>query len=388
MGKKDKTTTTTQRGTTTVAADAETRGRADQLWNLGINALGPAESYRSPLTAGLSPDQQAAFSLIRGAGDVGAAQLNTGTQYATAAGAYDPSQVTALRGPDSNIQAADLMGPAAGARDVSASAFTDFDIAKYLSPYTQNVVDTSLSDIERARREAQNQIAGRQAASGAFGDSRSGVEASLTNREYANIAASTAAQLHQAGFSQAADLITRDADRRLSADQGNQGADVATSIANLNAGTQAGISAAGLRDRYADRDLQAQVANQGAGLTANAQKLNAAGVLDNLGMSSQGRVLNQANALGAAGQVAQQTQQAGLTANYQEWLRKQGWDNQQIQQLAGIFNSLPKGSTTTVNGTTKSVEPGSMFGDILGAGLSLVGGLPAIGTKLGINLAS
>ncbi len=445
---KDNTTTSTNQSTASVAPDATTAARASQLWNLGLDAQrGGPMSYNGTLTAGLSPDQLRAFSLIGNSVGTGQPALNTGVDYAKQAGAFTPGAITpgtasvSTVGSIPQVGTSDISapasvasglpgitaGPSAGARDVTASTFPQYDISKYLNPFTSNVVDASLSDIERSRREAQNQIGGRQAASGAFGDARSGVEASLTNRDYTKQAADTAASLRAQGYTDAANRIEADAQRKLAADQGNQGADVSTGIANLTAGTNANIANGNLglsaRTTDAGNSLAAAIAranntlsagttnatlgagvgefNAGAentgsqfnvntGLTsmiqngnnalaANGQRLGAATTLGNLGMAQQQNVLNSANALGAAGGVEQGTTQAGLTAQYADWLRKAGWNDQQIQQLSGIFSALPKGSTTTSSSTGTQTTPQSLIPSILGAAGTLIPGGSAVG---------
>ena len=96
------------------------------------------------------------------------------------------------------------------------------DLSAYQSPFTQQVIYTSLSDLDRARQMAVGRDQDRAISAGAFGGSRSGVLEAETNRAFAEQAARTAANLREQGFRQAlgaaeSDLSRSMADRRFQA---------------------------------------------------------------------------------------------------------------------------------------------------------------------------
>ena len=80
------------------------------------------------------------------------------------------------------------------------------DIEAFYNPYESQVIEGALGDIERSR--LMQDIADRERASraGAFGGSRQGVQAALTNEAALRQASSTASGLRQAGFNTAANL--------------------------------------------------------------------------------------------------------------------------------------------------------------------------------------
>ena len=131
----------------------------------------PFVPYTGPLVAGFNPDQLRQFQATRGL-------FETGMQY-------DP--MVGLRGllaaPDPRTQAATLQ--------------------KYQSPYQQQVIDTTMADIQRqadiARGFSQDQAIG----AGAFGGSRSAILEAESQRPYVQQMARTAAGLQQRGFEQA-----------------------------------------------------------------------------------------------------------------------------------------------------------------------------------------
>ena len=88
----------------------------------------------------------------------------------------------------------------------SLTPFSGADIGAFMNPYTQEVIDRSLGDIEASRQ--MQDIRDRQAATQAraFGGSRQGVQASLTNAAALKQAADLSANLRNQGYGQAAQL--------------------------------------------------------------------------------------------------------------------------------------------------------------------------------------
>lgn len=191
------------------------------------------------------------------------------------------------------------------------------DLAPYLNPYTQNVIDTTGRDLERQRGMAgvnDNRLA---TAAGAFGGSRQGVNDSLTNEAYDRNAGTLFAGLRQSGFQNAQDQARADLDRRLSGS----------------------VSGAGIR------------MNAGTNL-ANYSNMQ----LDQAG--------KRAGFMSAAGDAEQAQRQAELTAQYSEFIRMltgTASGQQLLNQSLGIF---PNQSSTS--GSTKT----DMTGQLIGAGLS------------------
>src|SRR5882762_6511721 len=77
---------------------------------------------------------------------------------------------------------------------------------KYLNPYTANVIDASLNDLNRARQLGINQNASNATLSNAFGGDRQAVTDAETNRAYLDAAGRTIAGLRNQGFDTAAGL--------------------------------------------------------------------------------------------------------------------------------------------------------------------------------------
>lgn len=145
----------------------------------------PFQAYGQPMTAGLSPLQQNAGSLLSGnARNAGMDAMQSGVNAAQSA-------------------TGDILS----------------GIQKYQNPYQQDVINATMGDMERQRqmqRVTDNQSA---ASAHAFGGSRQGVADSLTNEAYQRTGASTLANLNQQGFNTAAGLAGNDANRNLQAGQ-------------------------------------------------------------------------------------------------------------------------------------------------------------------------
>ena len=123
---------------------------------------------------------------------------------------------------------------------VTAGTLPSVDISQYMDPYTQEVIDTSLADLERQRLIQQQGIGAQAQAAGAFGGSRMGIQEAMTNEAFARQAGTLAAGLRSAGFTQAQNLAQTDLARQLSADQLNQAAGLSGAQFQLGAYNQLG----------------------------------------------------------------------------------------------------------------------------------------------------
>lgn len=90
--------------------------------------------------------------------------------------------------------------------NVSLTPFTGEEISAFQNPYEQQVVQQTLQDIEDQRRMGQIAESQRAIAARAFGGSRQGVQQAITNQAALRQAATTAANLRQQGYGQAAQL--------------------------------------------------------------------------------------------------------------------------------------------------------------------------------------
>lgn len=261
-------------------------------------AAGLSQPYSGALVAPNSPGQVAAQGAYTDIANntVGAAPLNSAIDATTGFLNFKPTQVDA--------------GQVGG-----------MDLSKYMNPYTDGVINSSLGDLERQRQIAGVNDNQRATASHAFGGSRQGVADSLTNDAYDRNAGSLIAGLRSSGYQSAIDTATGDVNRKLTADTTNQGA----GIAGANLGLSAATNLAGQSE----------------------QQLNQAG--------------QRAGFLSQVGDAQQAQDQAGLTANYQEFLRQIMGTQQGQQLLNSALGLFPAQGTSTTTGQQ------SLWPSIIGA---------------------
>lgn len=250
----------------------------------------PYQPYSGPRIAGFRPVEQQAFDITQRAvaNRVGSQQLGAATQAAQQAAAFGPEQFQQ-------------------------------DVAGFMSPFQQNVIDATMARLEsaRARREADTRA--QLAASRAFGNTRRGVyEASLASSEARNMA-EVLANLQQQGFSQAAQLA--------------------------------------------------------AGLPS--QRLQASQQLAALGPQALAQEQAFASMLGGVGQQQRGMAQQNLDLAYRDFLEQRGFPVEQLRILQSGLTGLP--AVTSTRQTTQT--PGDGFlgtaGDIVG----ILGGLKNLGIK-------
>jgi len=104
-------------------------------------------------------------------------------------------------------------------------------VEQYFNPFQQQVVDTTLADIERQRQMASQALGQRATAARAFGGSRQGVAEGVMAGEFGRTAAQTAAGLRQQGFESALQ-------RAMAQQMANQQAGLAGAQFRLGAGQQ------------------------------------------------------------------------------------------------------------------------------------------------------
>jgi hypothetical protein len=212
------------------------------------------------------------------------------------------------------------------AQQVSSQSVPQGDLSRYLSPFSDNVINSSLRVLDQQRLNALNGNADQAINAKAFGGSRQAIQDAATNTNFGLQGAQLAANLQNQNYTQALAALQNDQSRNLQAQQANQGANLQAGLANqqmgynvanlgLNAANQLGslglnnlsglTSAAntfgnlGLQGNA--QNMQAQQANQSAGLQNQNQILNALQSNQNAGLQSQQNALSAYNSAGNLG---------------------------------------------------------------------------------------
>ncbi len=277
------------------------------------NAQGVASALPVQQFAGLNPMYQAGEEALVNTGLAGPGITGTdlAAQMSAYGGVYQPGMQTAGQ---ANLS---MTGPGS--------------IVSYMNPYTSQVRQNALADLESARRSAIQQTGERATQARAFGGSRQGVAEALTNQGFAKQAGTLGTQLNENAFNQAVQL---------------QAADLA-------------------------RTQQAQAANQTAGLQGAQLRLAGAGQLGSLAAQQQALRLGGAQAVMGAGGARQAMEQQQMDA-----IRNIG-----LQRL-GIVQSSLGASPANLGGTVSTPNYSNPAAGALGgalAGGQLFGPIGAIG---------
>ena len=250
----------------------------------------PYQPYSGPRVAGFRPAEQQAFDIAQQAvaGRVGSQQLAGATQAAQQAAAFGPEQFQQ-------------------------------NIAGFMSPYQQNVIDTTMARLSKARAERDAATKAQLAASRAFGNTRRGVyEAQLAAEQDLNTA-QTLANLYQQGYGQAAGLA--------------------------------------------------------AGLPG--QRLQASQQLAALAPQALAQEQAYAGMLGGVGQQQRQMAQQNLELAYRDFLEQRGYPMEQLRILQSGLQGLPAVTSTQQTST----QPGDGFLGGAANIVGILGGLQKLGIK-------
>src|SRR6056297_2354361 len=285
------------------------------------NAPTPGAAGPANITQGQAPNmfQQSANSVNAGmagaASEMGFTPQQVGTDFG-----YTPTNVGTDFGYDP--------------QDVNAQTAAG-GIQTYMNPYTQQVIDTSMADLERGRQTQMNQMGAQASAAGAFGGSREGVAQSLTNEAFARQGGQLASGLRQQGFQTALGASQQDVSNQLQADLANQ---------------QAGARANEFGQSTA---LQAQLANQQAQLAGSQQRLNAGQQLANIGNLgfTQANTINQQQQ--QQGLAMQALNQQLIDAARQQYAGFTGAPNASLQLPMSAVTAGNMGQGTTTGTATK-----------------------------------
>lgn len=222
----------------------------------------------------------------------------------------------------SNINQAATMGPQyfntaagmtmAGAGAVNPQQYSGAAVQQYMNPYISNVADTTAAQMKNLYGQQAEELKGGAIRAGAFGGDRAGIaQGNLANQQSLAFGQQMA-NIYGQGFGQAQQQFNQQQAVNLGAEQANQ------------------------------------------------QRLLAAGQqLGGLGATAQQSALQGAQAQLGAGTLGQQTEQAGLTALYNQFLQQQAYPFQVSQFLANIAMG-----TGALSGSTQTTtQPAPFFSD-------------------------
>lgn len=293
------------KGTNTVTQNSQPPAAVLQnytnLTNQANNlAQQPLQQYSGPLVAGFTPFQQEAFNTIEHSQNISAPYINAAAQLASSASApINPMPV----------------GTA--------------DINKYLSPYTQDVVNATQDEFNNQNAIQNQSVVGNAIQNGAWGGDRSAVAQGILANQQKLAQSPVIAGLYNTGFN--------------------------TALGEANVQQQANIGA-----------------QEASGWLGE----NAGFALGNLGQEAQSTALTGASSLLSAGGLQQALEQEKLNIPYEQFAQGQAYPWQVLGQAANIAEGLGGAS----GGTSSTTSPGpSVLGQVAGAGLTGLGILGDLG---------
>lgn len=226
-------------------------------------------------------------------------------------------------------------------QDTSTNSMVGADLSGYVDPYIENVLDVQTSRAQRKYAEDQNSREAAAVAAGAFGGDRRYVADSLAARDLNEQLQAIEAEGLSAAWNNATGLWQTDEARR-----------TATGIAN------------------ADRNLQGQISNADSQIRSKQLQLDAATQAGILSQTQQDLQLAAANALAASGASQEAYQQTGLDLAYEDFMRQQNWDKDQLTWYASLLSGAPISADTSTSTSTSQDTLSQILGVLLaGAGV-------------------
>jgi hypothetical protein len=227
-----------------------------------------------------------------------------------------------------------------------ARQFTGQEVNQYMSPYIQNVLDVqksaAIEDFDRLRGSRN----ARAVQAGAFGGSRQGVQEGMAEEALGKQLGQIEATGRQAAFENAAQMF---------------GQDRAAQMAQMQA--QAGELGRVQTGMEASRQFGA-----GQGLAALGAAGAEAGRLAALGEQQRAAGIQGAQLLEGIGAAQRGETQAGLDLAYQDFLRQQGYPQEQLAFYSDVLRGLPVAPASTQ--TQTGYQYTNPLQQALGAGIS------------------
>ena len=308
MGGADTTKQTSSQQTTQLPPWINTAAQQNYAQAQNIAAQ-PLQQYQGQLVAGVSPQMQQSWNTAAQGGAAGADQYNASQAGYLGVLGQQPQQV-------------------------QAGQLSSTNLAPYMSPYTQSVINATLPIMQQQLGQAQIGNQSQAAGAGAYGGSRQAIQQGVTQAQGAQGMAQMAAQLNQANFGQA---------------QAAAGQDIASR-------------------------MQADLANQQAQQNQGALNLQAAGGLGVLGQQAQLSQARNFTEQMTAGTAEQQQQQNEINANLAQYQQALQYPYQQLGVLQSALGMTPYGQSSTGQSTTTTQQSANPLGMALG-GLQSLGSL-------------
>lgn len=247
-----------------------------------------------------------------------------------------------------------------GAKGMLDQAAQGPDIQKFLNPWTAEVEDNAMSNLERSRKSAIGSLADKAASSNAFGGSRQGITEAVTNAEAARQAGDLSASLRQQGWDTATANAFSDVQRMLNTAGGY--ATAGGTLGNLALGEQTNLTGIG----NAFNNQAGTIGSVGTGIASG---------LTDVGKTRQTGVLADVGALSGLGQEEQANRQKQIDADMAKFYEARDYDAEGLNMRLSALGMSPYGKTENTTKTGTSEKQGT---DWATTGLGVMQALPAL----------
>lgn len=321
----------------------------------------PFEAYTGDRVADLTGDQTNAFAMLRdmvaNAPNVTPTALDTIQRGATA-----PASTITPVSQTGTINTAPVTQLAPIERLVDESGRLGA-MSDYINPYIEASLTPALRRIQEQSDSQGKKIGSMATMSGAFGDARHGILESALNRDTQLAMGETTAKGFADAFNAAMGYRNTDLNRFM--DENKTNANLSEAFANRD--MDASKFNAGLSEAFAARDMDAQRTNAQLGEQEAQRNITGGRALVDTSNAASAGALEQIRALLASGTAQQAQGQAGLDAQFQEFLRAYGNDFSVLQALGTALNSAPYTKESTTTSTQPSSAPWGVLGGLLGS---------------------
>jgi Chaperone of endosialidase len=297
-------------------------------------AARPLQQYQGQMVPDVSDQLQQSWNTAATATNAGLPQYNAATAGYMGALGQTPMSVT----------------DPGNANAVTAGQVGNTDLSKYMNPYTQSVINSSLPIMQQQLGQSLAANAGTAAQTGAFGGSRFGVQQGTAQAQGALGMANMAAGLNAQNFTQAQAAATGDINRTLQADTTNQ-ASQQTDLA---------------------RNLQAQQSNQAAQQAKINSDIQASSGLNTTGAGIAQQANNAFTMQNTAGTQQMANAQDQINAQMAKFQQAWGYPTQQLGVLQSALGMTPYGQSTSGTSDTQTYTP-TDWAALAGAGVGALG---------------
>ena len=152
-----------------------------------------------------------------------------------------------------NVFGTQILPQAGQLAQIGAQTFDTQTMQDYMNPYTNAVIQSTISDLGKAYNMGDRALSARAVGAGAFGGTREGVERALSRERFQDQVADVSGRLRQAGFESGAQRFAADRAAQLQAAQAQLSglAGAAAGLGQFGA-TARGIEQAQLAENFRD----------------------------------------------------------------------------------------------------------------------------------------